>query len=113
MSSIMPKKLKVILSCNFNNSKSLKKGVVGDREALKLLTVKNVKSFALPHGWSEYEENVEFDKMEITLKDNSQILFAGYSGFWEILCYNDLKRKAQSSVLTDICDWAEWHFENC
>lgn len=69
------------------------------------------------HGVRDYEENMEWDSMDLYLPNGTEIeIGEGYTGLWELMHYSNLHDDAKRSAINSLLNWLltekiEWHIE--
>jgi hypothetical protein len=88
-------------------------GVLPSEEQLKELFKTLPDSFKLG-GWSEYEENIEWERMEI-IWGNNILLTSGYTGLWELIDletkWKKMKKKLRKEILNELLEFFIKEFE--
>ena len=57
-------------------------------------------------GAGEYEENLEWDSLELTYENDVVEFGEGYTGLWEMMSFDKLRDEAQIELSNDLLGWA-------
>ena len=58
------------------------------------------------HGARDYEENMEWDSIDLYLPNGTEIeIGEGYTGLWELMHYSNLHDGAKQSATNCLLDW--------
>lgn len=80
-------------------------------QIVKLFEYKPIK-IELISPWEDYEENIEFDHLQITFVDGQQLNLAGYCGMWELMHPEKLHEAAFNELVKDLKEWILYDYEN-
>ncbi|MNK89450.1 hypothetical protein D3C87_1094610 [compost metagenome] len=89
-------------------------GKIPSKEELELLSHAVPASFNLG-SWSYYEENIEWEHMEITYPNGDVLRCASYTGLWELITLSDrwemCSVELKMAILSELFSHLLWFYD--